>query len=143
MPVLDEGRRRGVFTFDDDLDFARVAGRLDSLIGSARDDAPARLHGDLWSGNIMWTGPADAVQAVLIDPAAHVGHRESDLAMLALFGAPHFDEIITGYEAVHRLAPGWRDRLPLHQLYPLAVHAVVFRGGYIAQTRALLAQLAT
>ena len=49
------------------------------------DDPPARLHGDLWSGNVMWT--PDGV--VLIDPAAHGGHRETDLAMLALFGCPH------------------------------------------------------
>ena len=32
----------------------------------------------------MWT----AEGAVLIDPAAHGGHRETDLAMLALFGCP-------------------------------------------------------
>ena len=52
------------------------------------DDPPARLHGDLWSGNVMWTPDG----AVLIDPAAHGGHRETDLAMLALFGCPHFDD---------------------------------------------------
>ncbi|TQK19204.1 fructosamine-3-kinase [Microbacterium sp. SLBN-154] len=83
------------------------------------DDAPARLHGDLWHGNVLWTPGG----VVLIDPAAHGGHRETDLAMLDLFGCPFFDEIIAGYEERRRLAPGWRDRLPLHQLHPLAVHA--------------------
>jgi fructosamine-3-kinase len=94
------------------------------------DDRPARLHGDLWSGNVMWT----AGGAVLIDPAAHGGHRETDLAMLALFGCPHFDAVIEGYHAQRPLRAGWRDRVGLHQLYPLLVHVVLFGGGYARQT---------
>jgi fructosamine-3-kinase len=94
------------------------------------DDRPARLHGDLWSGNVMWT--ADGV--VLIDPAAHGGHRETDLAMLELFGCPFLDEVLAGYQSVRRLRDGWRDRVPLHQLYPLLAHVVLFGGGYGRQT---------
>lgn len=96
------------------------------------DDQPARLHGDLWSGNVMWT--PDGV--VLIDPAAHGGHRETDLAMLALFGCPHYDAIVAGYEEVRPLRPGWRDRIGLHQLFPLLAHVVLFGGGYARQTHA-------
>jgi fructosamine-3-kinase len=96
------------------------------------DDSPARLHGDLWSGNVMWT--ADG--AVLIDPAAHGGHRETDLAMLALFGCPHFDAVIAGYQSRRALRDNWRDRVGLHQLYPLLAHVVLFGGGYARQTRA-------
>ena len=87
-------------------------------------EAPARLHGDLWNGNVLWS--ADGV--VLIDPAAHGGHRETDLAMLALFGCPYLDSVLAAYDAAARengvpLREGWRDRVPMHQLHPLAVHA--------------------
>jgi fructosamine-3-kinase len=96
------------------------------------DDRPARLHGDLWSGNVMWTDAG----AVLIDPAAHGGHRETDLAMLALFGCPHLGEVIDGYHSVHPLRDGWRDRSALHQLYPLLAHVALFGAGYAHQTAA-------
>lgn len=83
------------------------------------DDTPARLHGDLWNGNVLWSDEG----AVLIDPAAHGGHRETDLAMLALFGLPHLDDVLAGYEEIHALRVGAATRVPLHQLHPLAVHA--------------------
>ena len=93
------------------------------------DDRPARLHGDLWSGNVMWTEAG----AVLIDPAAHGGHRETDLAMLALFGCPHPGAVVDGYHSVHPLRAGWRDRIALHQLYPLLAHVALFGAGYAHQ----------
>ncbi|MFP3464830.1 fructosamine kinase family protein [Leifsonia sp. SIMBA_070] len=83
------------------------------------DEPPARLHGDLWNGNLLW----DAQGGILIDPAAHGGHRETDLAMLDLFGAPYLEEIVAGYDDARPLRAGRRDRIPVHQLHPLAVHA--------------------
>ena len=80
----------------------------------------------------MWT--RDGV--VLIDPAAHGGHRETDLAMLALFGCPHLGEVLDGYQSARPLQAGWRDRVGLHQLYPLLAHVVLFGGGYARQTEA-------
>ncbi|WP_123028672.1 fructosamine kinase family protein [Mycolicibacterium stellerae] len=99
------------------------------------DDGPARIHGDLWSGNVMWTSEG----VVLIDPAAHGGHRETDLAMLALFGCPYLSEVLTGYESVRPLRRGWRDRIGLHQLYPLLAHVVLFGSGYGRQAEAAAA----
>ncbi|MFF0494564.1 fructosamine kinase family protein [Nocardia sp. NPDC004068] len=106
----------------------RVIAEIDTLAGPP--EPPARIHGDLWSGNVLWT--AEGVR--LVDPAAHGGHRETDLAMLALFGAPHLDRILAAYDEVAPLKAGWRQRVPLHQLYPLLVHVVLFGGSYRAMT---------
>jgi fructosamine-3-kinase len=98
--------------------------RISDLGGPA--EPPSRIHGDCWSGNVLWSGG----RGWLIDPAAHGGHRESDLAMLDLFGAPFLDRILGSYQEVAPLAEGWRDRVPLHQLHPLLVHACLFGSGY-------------
>ncbi len=101
---------------------AEVVARACALIADGAfddDEPPARLHGDLWAGNVLWSSGG----VVLIDPAAHGGHRETDLAMLALFGCPFLDELLAAYDRTRPLAPGWRERVPLHQLHPLAVHA--------------------
>jgi fructosamine-3-kinase len=108
-----------------------VCAQLPSLAGPA--EPPARLHGDLWSGNVRWA--ADG-RAWLIDPAAHGGHRETDLAMLALFGCAQLDRIVAAYDEAAPLADGWRSRVGLHQLFPLLVHTVLFGGGYAGQAAA-------
>ncbi|GHJ39384.1 fructosamine kinase family protein [Streptomyces sp. TS71-3] len=115
-----------------------VCERLPELAGPA--EPPARLHGDLWNGNVLWG--ADG-RAWLIDPAAHGGHRESDLAMLRLFGCPYLEQVLDGYRQAAPLADGWRHRVPLHQLFPLLVHTVLFGRGYgeeaLSAARAALA----
>lgn len=102
----------------------RVCDRLPALCGPA--EPPARLHGDLWSGNVL----ADAQgRPWLIDPSAYGGHREVDLAMLALFGSP--ERTFAAYEEVAPLGVGWRERVGLYQLLPLLVHAALFGGSYV------------
>ncbi|MFD1656683.1 fructosamine kinase family protein [Streptomyces caeni] len=119
--------------------FDRVCERLPELAGPG--EPPARLHGDLWNGNVLWG--ADG-HAWLIDPAAHGGHRETDLAMLHLFGCPHLGDVLDGYQEAAPLADGWAERIGLHQLFPLLVHAVLFGRGYaeqaLAAARAALAR---
>ncbi len=102
----------------------RVCERVDQLCGPA--EPPARLHGDLWSGNVM----ADTHgRPWLVDPSAYGGHREVDLAMLRLFGAPP-KRVFAAYEELTPLADGWRERVELYQLLPLVVHALLFGGSY-------------
>jgi fructosamine-3-kinase len=100
-----------------------VCDRIADLAGPP--EPPARLHGDLWSGNVLWSGGAP----YLIDPIAYGGHREVDLAMLQLFGAPGA-RFFAAYEEVAPLADGWQERVGLYQLFPLLVHAALFGGSY-------------
>ena len=102
----------------------RVCARLPDLAGPPQP--PARLHGDLWSGNVM----ADVQgRPWLIDPSSYGGHREIDLAMLRLFGAPS-ERVFDAYEEVAPLTEGWEGRVGLYQLLPLLVHALLFGGSY-------------
>lgn len=110
-----------------------VADRLDEF--GAADEPPARLHGDMWGGNRLID---TAGWSWLIDPAAHGGHREFDLAMMRLFGG--FDEVcFAAYAEAHPLTAGWEDRVLLHQIAPLVVHAIKFGGGYIAAAERAIA----
>jgi fructosamine-3-kinase len=102
----------------------RVCGRIGVLAGPA--EPPARLHGDLWGGNVL--AGADG-RARLIDPAAYGGHREVDLAMLRLFGAPS-ERVFAAYDEAAPLADGHHERVALWQLFPLLVHAALFGGSY-------------
>ena len=111
--------------------YARVERVAERLVAGEFDDGrpPARIHGDLWSGNVMFTAHA----VVLIDPAAHGGHGLTDLAMLHLFGAPHLSTITAAYAEAAELGDGWADLVGLHQLHPLLVHAVSHGPSYGAE----------
>ena len=118
----------------------RVSRVADRLVAGELDDGrpPARIHGDLWSGNVMFT----ARGVVLIDPAAHGGHGLTDLAMLHLFGAPHLSTITAAYAEAAELADGWADLVELHQLHPLLVHAASHGPSYGAEAGRIAARYA-
>lgn len=123
---LDVGLRR---------DFERLRVVLPDRVGPS--EPPARLHGDLWGGNLHIG--ADGTPW-LIDPAAYGGHREADLAMMQLFGG--FDaRCFAAYDEVWPRAPGHAGRVPLYQLYYLLVHVNLFGAGWMAQVRGALRQV--
>ncbi len=122
-PLLAPARDRGSLSAAGVRAVESVCERMADLAGPP--EPPARLHGDLWSGNVLWSGQRPYV----IDPVAYGGHREVDLAMLRLFGSPG-SRFLAAYEEVAPLAGGHEERVALYQLFPLLVHAVLFGGGY-------------
>ncbi len=122
--LLDERETRRV---------AALAQRLPELI----PEQPASLiHGDLWSGNAVTDsagGPA------LIDPAAHYGWAEAELGMTSLFGG-FPSRFYEAYDQDRSLQPGWRERLPLYNLYHLLNHLNLFGAGYLGQVRSILSR---
>lgn len=124
LPLARVASERGALSDRGVSAVERVCERLEDLSGPP--EPPARLHGDLWNGNVL----ADATgRPWLIDPSAYGGHREVDLAMLRLFGAPS-EAVFDAYEEVSPLADGWQERVGLWQLLPLLVHAILFGGSY-------------
>jgi fructosamine-3-kinase len=128
LPYCRIARDAGTLSTGDVALLESVAGRMGDLAGPG--EPPSRIHGDCWSGNVLFSGGL----GWLIDPAAHGGHRETDLAMLALFGAPYLDRVLGAYREVAPLADGWQARVPLHQLHPLLVHVCLFGVGYVGAT---------
>ena len=137
LPYARTARDAGTLSSADTRLIEAAAARSAEVAGPP--EPPSRIHGDCWSGNVLWSGG----RGWLVDPAAHGGHRETDLAMLALFGAPFTEQILAAYTEIAPLAAGWRARVPLHQLHPLLVHVCLFGGSYrdaaVGAARAVLA----
>ena len=135
LPYLRMAVDAGALRPEDGRLVEAVTERIESLAGPP--EPPSRVHGDCWAGNVLRSGDRGS----LIDPAAHGGHREADLAMLDLFGLPELSRVLAAYAEVFPPADGWRERIGLHQLHPLLVHAALFGAGYgsraVAVARAL------
>ncbi len=132
LPYLKLAVDRGGVPASDAASIEQVVRSITDLAGP--DEPPSRIHGDLWSGNVIWAH--DGLTRV-IDPAAYGGHRETDLAMLALFGLPNLPRVLEAYQEVAPLADGWEDRVGLHQLFPLLTHATHRVGGGAYGARAV------
>ncbi len=114
---------------------ARLLERLDRFFEGYTPEA-SLLHGDLWGGN--W-GCCDG-EPVIFDPAVYYGDRESDLAMTRLFGG-FGRAFYTAYEDAWPLAPGYRERCDLYQLYHVLNHLNLFGSGYLGQAQRLIDNL--
>ena len=123
-PFLRLAVDAGALDADGAAEIADLEDEVTELLGPA--EPIARLHGDLWTGNILWSEDG---RPWLIDPSAYGGRREVDLAMLALFGGVS-ERAFAAYAETWPLAEGHEDRVALYQLYPLLVHTVLFDGTY-------------
>ena len=110
--------------------FERLQQRLPQWI--SHRPAPALNHGDLWSGNYMYTAQGPA----LIDPACYYADREFDLALMAMFGG-YSNRVWAAYQEAYPLEEGWQDRRDLYMLYHYLNHYYLFGGGYGQQARAI------
>jgi len=131
MPLVTILFDTGVFTKPD---LNNAAAFLKKIAGMFPEEPPAQLHGDLWNGNYIINTDGNAV---IFDPAVYYGHREMDLGMTKLFGGfgqPFYD----AYHETYPLEKGWQQRLPLTQLYPLLVHAVLFGGHYVISAEEII-----
>jgi fructosamine-3-kinase len=133
LPQLQLAKNAQRLTSQDIHQFDRLFRKLPDLLPN---EAPALIHGDLWSGNFLSNLHE---KGVLIDPAICCAHREMDIAMSKLFGgfAPSFYQ---AYQAAFPLLHGWEERIPLYQLYYLMVHVNLFGGGYVQSVRQVLQQ---
>lgn len=126
-PLADRAARSGTLPSALVRQIDQLIARVPELVGP--EEAPARLHGDLWGGNVL---SDTAGRPVLIDPAAYGGQREVDLAMMQLFGG-FSRRVFDAYQATYPLQPGHAERVSLYQLYPLLAHVNLFGSGYVPQ----------
>ena len=124
LPLIEKAASRKALAVKELNELERIATRLSNL--NVPDEPASLLHGDLWAGNRLVD---QSGHSWLIDPAAHCGHREFELGMMTLFGG-YGEACFAAYHEAYPLSPGWQERLPLHQLAPLVVHAIKFGGGY-------------
>lgn len=87
---------------------------------------PSLIHGDLWSGNVLYEAGGFAG---LVDPALYYADAEMEMTFSTVyssFGDPFFQR----YKEIRPLRPGFKDRREIYNLFPLLVHARLFGGGY-------------
>ncbi len=119
---------------DNGFHFKNLEEFYKNISGEIPSEPPSLIHGDLWNGNYM---VSENGKPVLIDPAVAFAPREMDLAMMKLFGG-FSEEVFSNYNAIFPLTNGWKDRVPLWQLYYLLVHLNLFGSGYLQQVKGII-----
>jgi fructosamine-3-kinase len=130
MPFVKTLKDSGLLTGGNVTAAEHLCSQLENIFPA---ETPSLLHGDLWNGNFMFTARGPAI----FDPAVYYGHREMDIGMTLLFGG--FDEeFYESYNHTYPLSPGWKQRVPYTQLYPLLAHAVFFGDHYVSKVKEIL-----
>ncbi|MGB0977961.1 MAG: fructosamine kinase family protein [Croceimicrobium sp.] len=135
IPLVERAYNKGLLTKTDLKSAEAFLKFYPDLIPSEK---PSLLHGDLWSGNVLFKSKA---KPILIDPAVYYGHREMDIAMMHLFGG-FGSSVYKLYQESLPLEPGWENRIKYHQLYPLLVHLILFGGAYKSQCESIWKEFA-
>ena len=130
-PQIELARRNGYLNSTDLKQFDKVFAWLE---GEMAGELPVLVHGDLWSGNAMFSKDSEPV---LIDPAVSYSSRHADLAMTTLFGG-FPEEFYEGYQEQFILESDVRIIWDVMNLYPLLIHVNLFGSGYLSQTRQIL-----
>lgn len=129
-PQIEMGIEKGLFASS----IRTTLGKLQKVVENEfPTEKPALVHGDLWSGNYMFTEAGTSIY----DPAVYFGHREMDIAMTKLFGG-FSAEFYEGYESEFPLEVGFEARQELCNLYPLLVHANLFGGSYVHASQRII-----
>lgn len=137
LPLGRQLRDAGKLSGGATRDLEHVIARLPDLVAGGA--APALIHGDLWSGNVL---AKDGRIAACLDPAIYFADPEIELAFGTLFG-PLGQVFFARYDELRPIAPGFfEERRDLYNLYPLMVHALLFDGGYLGEVAARLRRFA-
>ncbi|SMF76320.1 fructosamine kinase family protein [Pseudobacteriovorax antillogorgiicola] len=130
-------RKRGLWPADLQSLEDQLVSVVESLLSEQSDLRPSLLHGDLWSGNVLWDKQGSPI---LIDPAIYWGHREADLSLAILFGG-FSDDFFRAYDEEWPREPGFEARVQIYILYHLLNHVNIFGSAYLTQTRKLIKSL--
>ncbi|WP_340116250.1 fructosamine kinase family protein [Pelagibius sp. 7325] len=114
-------------------DLERLCARLEDFIDSP--SAPGLVHGDVWSGNVLY---GEGRIAAFVDPAVYFADPEVEIAyieLLSTFG-PAFHR---RYRALRPLRPGYAEgRRDIYNLFPLLVHTRIVGGAYAQMVQDIL-----
>jgi fructosamine-3-kinase len=114
-------------------DLEALCGRLERYLG--HDPRPALVHGDVWSGNVLYDG---GQVAAYLDPAIYFADAEVELAFIELFST-FGSSFFKTYNDLRPIDPAYREvRRDIYNLYPLLVHSALFGGGYPSRVAAIL-----
>ena len=134
-PMVRLAKSKGLLSLEDEQQFERLYANMEDFFP---EESPSLVHGDLWGGNMM-VGPDG--QVVIFDPSAHFTHREMELSFMTLFDRQP-EAFYAAYNDVYPIAPGFEERIPLYQLYPLLVHVNLFGSSYMSGVQQILRSFA-